>query len=210
MIRLLIADDHALIREGLQKVFGRETDMEVAAVAKDALEAIELCHDTEINVVVMDVNMPGMSGMEALQQILAIRPGLPVLMLSVLPEQNYAIRVLRDGAAGFISKESAADEIVAAVRRVASGSKYVSAAAANSLAEALTRPERSGGHESLSKREFQVLRMIADGRNSRKIAEQLNLSINTVATYRRRVLQKLGLQSDVDVARYAIENKLLD
>lgn len=207
MIRLLIADDHSLIREGLQKVFGRESDMEVAAVAKDALEAIELCRNTDIDVVVMDVNMPGLSGIEALQQILAVRPGLPVLMLSVLPEHSFAMRVLRDGAAGFISKESASDEIVGAVRRVATGGTYVSAAAANSLAAALTG---NSGHESLSKREFQVLRMIADGRNSRKIAEQLELSINTVATYRRRVLQKLGLQSDVDVARYAIQNKLLD
>lgn len=210
MIRLLIADDHALIREGLQKVFEREPDIEVVAVAENAQVAIEQCRGHDLDVVVMDVNMPGLSGIEALQQILDIKPGLPVLMLSVLPEHNFAMRVLRDGAAGFVSKESAAEDIVAAVRQVASGSKYVSAAAANSLAAALSKPDQTESHMSLSKREFQVLRLIATGNNSRKIAEQLKLSVNTVATYRRRVLQKLGLQSDVDVARYAIENHLLD
>ncbi|MGB5247440.1 MAG: response regulator transcription factor [Woeseia sp.] len=209
MIRVLIADDHALIREGLTKIFSREKDIEVVAEASDANEAIAWSRDNDCDVAVIDVNMPGPSGIDALQKILSHKPKLPVLMLSVLPERNFAVRMLRAGAAGFVSKESAAEEIVDAVRRAASGRKYVSPAAADSLAAELVRGE-SEPHALLSNREFQIMRMIASGRGTRLIAEELHLSVNTIATYRRRILKKLDLGSDVELTRYALEHKLLD
>jgi DNA-binding NarL/FixJ family response regulator len=210
MIRVLIADDHALIREGLTKIFEREPDIAVVAEAKDANEAIAWSRANDYDVAIIDVNMPGPSGLDALQHILSDKPTLPVLMLSVLPERNFAVRMLRAGAAGFVSKESAADEIVEAVRRVASGRKYVSPTAADSLAMELARGSQAEPHTFLSNREFQVLRMIASGRGTRVMAEELKLSVNTIATYRRRILKKLELASDVELTRYALEHKLLD
>ena len=210
MIRVLVADDHVLIREGLAKVFSRETDIEVPASAEDAGEAIDRAVEQDIDVAILDVNMPGPSGLEALKRILAKKPDLPVLMLSMLPERDFAMRMLRAGASGFVSKESAATEIVDAVRRVAAGGKFVSAGAAEQLAAELARPRGALPHEALSNREFQVLRMIASGQGTRQIAENLCLSINTIATYRRRILKKLTLRSDVDVTRYAMQNRLLD
>jgi two-component system, NarL family, invasion response regulator UvrY len=210
MIKVLIADDHALIREGLRKVFSLEADIEVVAAAEDARQAIDWIRNNDVDVVVMDVNMPGMSGIDALDQILQMKPQLPVLMLSMLPEKNFAVRMLRAGAAGFVSKESAVDEIVGAVRRVAAGNKYVSPTAADHLATELSRPDAAAPHTQLSNREFQVLRMIASGSNTRQISEDLELSVNTIATYRRRILQKLELGSDVELTRFAIEHKLLD
>lgn len=210
MIRVLIADDHALIREGLSRVFSREPDMEVVAEAADAREAVERTLALDVDVVILDVNMPGTSGMEALERILAGKPGQAVLMLSMLAEENYAVRLLRAGAAGFASKANAAEEIVAAVRQVAAGHKYLSATAADSLAESLSRPPGTERHSLLSNREFQVLRLIAGGRGTRAIADELALSVNTVATYRRRILQKLELGSDVEITRYAIEHDLIE
>lgn len=210
MIRILIADDHALIREGLTKIFDREPDIDVVAEAKDAHEAIAWSREHDCDVAIIDVNMPGPSGLDVLQIILKQKPALPVLMLSVLPERNFAVRMLRAGAAGFVSKESAAEEIVEAVRRVAGGNKYVSPTAADSLALELARGSEAEPHTFLSNREFQVLRMIASGRGTRLIAEELDLSVNTIATYRRRILKKLELASDVELTRYALEHKLLD
>lgn len=210
MIRLVIADDHELIREGLRKVFSREADIDVAASFDNAPEAIDWIRENAIDVVVLDVNMPGVSGIEALEAILHHKPDLPILMLSMLPEKNFAVRMLRSGAAGFVSKESAAEEIVDAVRRVAAGNKYVSPTAAGHLAAGLARPPGQDAHETLSNREFLVLRKIASGRGTRQISEDLDLSVNTVATYRRRILKKLRLASDVEITRYAIENQLLE
>lgn len=210
IIRLLIADDHALIREGLRKVFRRETDIEVVAEAKDAVEAVARVREHEVDVAILDFSMPGRSGLDALAQIHALKPGLPVLMLSMMPERDVVSRAFKAGAAGFVSKESAADEIVAAVRCVASGRKYVSPAAAEELAALVGAPSRAVPHETLSNREFQVMRLIAGGRGTRQIAEELSLSVNTIATYRRRILEKLGLRSDVDIARYALEHRLTD
>ena len=210
VIRVLVADDHSLIREGLAKVFGREEDIVVSAEASDAHEAIDRALALDIDVAILDVNMPGPSGLEALKRILDGKPELPVLMLSMLPERDFAVRMLRAGAAGFVSKESAADDIVEAVRRVAGGSRYVSQAATEHLAAELARPRGEVPHEMLSNREFQVLRMIASGQGTREIAESLELSVNTIATYRRRILAKLALRSDVEVTRYALENRLLD
>ncbi len=208
MIRILITDDHALIREGLRKVFGRENDIEIVAEAQTAAEAVACVREHQLDVAVLDFNLPGRSGLDALQQIRELRPQLPVLMLSMMPERGIALRAFKAGAVGFVSKESAADDIVTAVRQAAAGGKYVSPAVAQELASGIGLPADKMPHQTLSDREFQVLRMIAGGRNTRQIAEQLALSVHTVATYRRRIREKLDLDSDVEITRYAIDNDL--
>ncbi|MCP5260368.1 MAG: response regulator transcription factor [Rhodoferax sp.] len=206
MIRILIVDDHALIREGLRKVFRREDDIEVVAEAADAAQAVAQVRAHPVDVAVLDFNMPGRSGLDALPQIHACKPRLPVLILSMAPERDLALRVFKAGAAGFVSKADAADEIVAAVRLVATGRKYVSPAVAEQLATGIGVPEHALPHDALSDREFQIAGMIAAGKGTRAIADELSLSVNTIATYRRRILDKLGLRSDVEITRYAIEH----
>ncbi len=208
MIRIIVADDHELIREGLRKVFGREPDIDLIATAKDASEATELCKQHEVDVFIVDFNMPGRSGLELITRLKSLQPKLPVLVLSMMPERDVAVRAFKAGAAGFVSKESAAEEIVIAVRKVATGSKYVSAAVAEQLAGNLGMPDFEVAHDALSDRELQVVRLIASGKRTREISEELNLSINTIATYRRRVSEKLNLRSDVEITRYAIEHGL--
>ncbi len=210
MIRILIADDHALIREGLRKVFRREEDIEVVAEAVDAGEAVARVREQPIDVAVLDFNMPGRTGLDALAQIRALKPGMPVLILSMMPEREVAMRVFKAGASGFVSKESAAEEIVAAVRQVAAGRKYVSPLVAEQLATGIGAPEQALPHDALSDREFQIVRLIAAGQGTRQIAENLSLSVNTIATYRRRIQEKLAVRSDVEITRYAIEHQLVD
>ena len=152
--------------------------------------------------------MPGRSGLDALPQIRAFKPRLPVLILSMMPERDVALRVFKAGAAGFVSKAAAADEIVAAVRLVASGRKYVSPEVAEQLATGIGEPQQALPHDALSDREFQIVGMIAAGKGTREIAEELSLSVNTIATYRRRILDKLALRSDVEITRYAIEHRI--
>lgn len=209
-IRLLVADDHSLIREGLAKVFSREADIEVTAQATNGSEAVSIATAGDIDVAILDFNMPGRSGLDALAHIRARQPKLPVIILSMMPEREIALRALKTGANGFVSKESAAEEIVGAVRTVANGAKYVSPTVAELLALDIAGPTVSTPHEALSNREFQVLRLIAGGRGTRQIAEELSLSVNTIATYRRRILEKLNLQNEADVVRYAVQNGLVD
>ncbi|NHN36256.1 response regulator transcription factor [Pseudomaricurvus alcaniphilus] len=210
MIRLLIADDHSLIREGLRKVFSREAGMELVAEACDAAEAVALVRAHDIDVAILDLNMPGRSGLDAIAAIHAIKPKLPILILSMIQQRDIALRVFKAGGVGFVSKESAAEEIVTAVRQAAAGKKYVSAAVAEQLAEGLGMQAEGLPHDALSDRELMVLRLIASGQGTRNIAEQLSLSVNTIATYRRRIMEKLGLRSDVEIARYAIKHQLSD
>lgn len=205
MARIVIADDHVLIREGLRKVLAREPDMQVVGEASDGPGLIRLLRTTDADVVLMDINMPGDGSLETLQVIAALRPGLPVLIISMLPEEHAALRYLRMGAAGYVSKEAAADELVGAIRRVLGGGRYVSPALAERLATGA--PSR---HELLSPRELQVLRLIARGRSVKGIAEELSLSVSTVHTHRAHVLAKLNLRSDVDLARYAVQIRLVD
>jgi DNA-binding NarL/FixJ family response regulator len=203
--RVIIADDHPLIREGLRKVLAREPDMEVAGEASDAAGLIRLVRTVETDVVLMDINMPGSGSLETLQVIGALRPGLPVLVISMLPEEHAALRYLRAGAAGYVSKEAAADELVGAIRKVVGGGRYVSAPLAEYIASG-----RKLRHDLLSPRELQVLQLIARGRSVKAIAEDLSLSISTVHSHRSHVLEKLQLRSDVDIARYAVHNRLVE
>ncbi len=209
MIRIIIADDHALIREGLRKVFSREKDIELVATAKDASEAAQLCAKHDVDVFIVDFNMPGRSGLELIARLKTLRPKLAVLVLSMMPERDVAVRAFKVGAAGFVSKESASDEIVNAVRKVATGARYVSPAVAEQLAQNLDANTHDVAHDALSDRELQVVRLIASGKRTREISEQLSLSISTIATYRRRIAEKLNLRSDVEITRYAIEHNLI-
>lgn len=209
MIRVLVADDHELIREGLRKIFSRQPDIELVATARNAAEAMAAVREFEPDVAVLDFSMPGRSGLESIAALRALQPGLAVLILSFMPESDLAVRTLKAGGAGFISKDSAGTEIVTAVRRAAAGQKYISPATAEQLAVAVARPTGEDPHDSLSPRELQVLRQIAAGLSTRDIAAAMSLSVNTVATYRRRLREKLGVDSDVALARYALENRLV-
>ncbi len=208
MIKIIVADDHELIREGLRKVFSRESDIELIETAKDASEASEYCKKYDVDVFIVDFNMPGRSGLELIARLKSLKPKLPVLVLSMMPERDVALRAFKAGAAGFVSKESAADEIVVAVRKVATGAKYVSAAVAEHLAGTIGSKDLEVAHDALSDRELQVVQLIASGQRTRQISEQLNLSISTIATYRRRISEKLNVRSDVEITRYAIEHGL--
>lgn len=209
MIKVIIADDHELVREGLRKVFSREKDMELVETAKDANEAVEFCRKYDVDVFVVDFNMPGRSGLELIARLKSLKPKLPVLVLSMMPERDVALRAFKAGAAGFVSKESAAEEIVIAARKVVDGSKYVSAAVAEQLAGNIGTSEFEVAHDALSGRELQVVQLIASGKRTREISDQLSLSVNTISTYRRRVWEKLNVRSDVEITRYAIEHKLI-
>ncbi len=210
MIRLIVVDDHELIREGLRKLFSREQDIELVATGTSASDAIDLVREHNPDVAIFDFNMPGRSGLDALAQIHASKPALPILILSMMPERDLAVRALKAGAAGFVSKESAAGEIVIAVRRVAAGKKYLSSELADLLADELVAPSAQSPHQQLSDREFQVVCQIAKGNSTKTIAANLSLSVNTIATYRRRIYEKLDLRSESEITRYAIQNNLTD
>jgi len=210
MIRILIADDHALVREGLNKILKSEPDMLVVGEAQNAPQVFELLKMHAVHIVLLDISMPGMSGLDALKELQREHPQLPVLILSMHPEDRFAVRALKAGAAGYITKESAVGELVKAIRKIAAGGKYVSPALAEKLADQLGMPATQLPHENLSDREFQVLRMIATGKKVSEIAHELALSISTVNTYRARVLEKMGLASNVELTRYAMEHHLVD
>ena len=206
MIRVLIADDHELVREGLSRVLKRAGGIEVVAVADDAAGAIAAVREHPVDAIIMDLNMPGRSGIDAIAPLQAIRPGLPVLILSFNDDSDIGVRVMRAGGAGFVSKQSAAEEAVDALRCVVAGDRYVSPQLAAQLAAALAAPDDAPRHESLSERERVVMQRIASGHTTRQIAEELALSINTIATYRRRIREKLDIRTDNELIRYALRH----
>jgi len=210
MIRVLIADDHAIVREGLKQIVADTPDIEVAGEAKDSHEALDKISKNNYDVVLLDISMPGISGLDVLKQLRSQKPQLHVLMLSIYPEEQYAVRTLKAGASGYLTKESAPDELVAAIRKVSRGGNYVSHSLAEKLAANLRRDGSKQPHEALSDREFQVMRMIASGKKGKEIAEELLLSVKTVSTYRRRILEKLGIENTSSLIRYAIQNRLLE
>jgi DNA-binding NarL/FixJ family response regulator len=208
MIRLLVADDHAIVRKGIEQIIAETTDIAVADEARNGQELLEKVRKHDYDLVLLDISMPGRDGLEILKELKSQRPKLNVLMLSMYPEEQYAVRALRSGASGYLTKESAPDELIAAIRKVSSGHKYVSASLAEKLAALLKN--RSGGplHEQLSDREYRIMCMIASGKTQTEIAEELSLSIKTISTYRSRVLRKMQMTSNADIIRYAIENNL--
>ena len=210
MIDILIADDHAIVREGLKQILAEIPDMRVAGEAADAQEALRKTRTEAWDVLILDITMPGGSGFDILQTLKQERPALPVLVLSMHAEDQFAIQVLKAGAAGYITKENAPDELVKAIRKVVAGRKYVSANLAELLAFSLDATTDQPRHALLSDREFQVLRLLATGKTVTQIAQELNLSAKTISTYRARILEKLELNTTAEIIHYAIQNQLVD
>lgn len=209
MLKILIADDHSIVRAGLKQVLADTPDMTVTDEAAGTEEAIRKALDGDFDVVVLDISMPGRGGLEVLKQIKSQKPKLPVLVLSMHPEEQYALRVLKAGAAGYVTKESVTEELIDAIRKVSKGMKYVSAHLAQEIAFALDLDSERPIQETLSDREFQVLCMIASGKTAREIAEELSLSVKTVSTYRSRILEKMRMKSNAELTNYAIKNNLV-
>jgi len=209
-MKILIADDHPVVRQGLRQMLAAEADLTVVGEAKNGNEVVELSRRIAWDVAVLDYNMPGRSGLELVKDLRHRFPGRAVLILSMYPEDRYAVRALKAGAAGYVTKDSAAEELVNAIRKVANGGKYVSPALAERLASAL---ESGGGkllHETLSDREYQVMWMIASGKTVRQIADSLCLSPNTVSTHRTRILRKMQMKNNAELMHYAMRHKLVD
>ncbi len=208
IVKLLLVDDHAIVREGLKRILDGEAGMIVAGEAGDSFEAIQQIRKQHFDIVLLDISLPGKNGLDVLKIIKAERPHTRVLILSMFPEDQYAVRVLKAGAAGYLTKESAPKELVTAIRKVSDGGTYVSTTLAEQLAGELTQPSGTL-HETLSDREFAVLRMIAVGRSPTQIADELQLSIKTISTYRSRILTKMNLQNNAELTHYALKNNLI-
>lgn len=209
MIKILIADDHPIVRSGLKQILIKEPGLVVEGEAENARELLALVRKKSWDVVVLDINLPDRSGLDVLIQLKREFPKLPVLILSVHPEEQYAVRALKSGAAGCLTKHSAPVELVKAIRKAVAGGKYVSSSLAERLALDLYSGERAL-HETLSGREFAVMCMIASGKRINEIAEELFVSPKTVTTYRARILEKMGMKTNADLTHYVIKNKLVD
>jgi two-component system, NarL family, invasion response regulator UvrY len=207
MLQILIVDDHAIVRRGLRQILTDEPDLQVSETG-DAHDAFRRIREHPWDLVVLDLDLPGKSGLDLLKEIRQERPRLPVLILSVhLPEQ-FAVRTLRAGASGFLSKDAAPDELVKAIRQILRGGKYITAPTAERLLAELNAPATGMPHDALSDREFQILRLLGAGKTVKAIAAELSLSVPTVSTYRARVLKKMGLRTTAEVVRYAIEHRV--
>jgi DNA-binding NarL/FixJ family response regulator len=210
MIRIVVADDHTIVREGLKQLLSANDDLEVVAEAADGHQVMQRVRDTELDVLLMDMSMPGKSGIELIKQVRAEKPRLRILVLSMHEEQQYAVRAIKAGAAGYLTKESASTQLVNAIRKVAGGGAFISAEVAEQLALGAMPQTEGPPHAALSDREYQVFRMVASGSSVTEIAESLNLSAKTVSTHKARLMQKMGLRSQADIIRYAIAHKLID
>ena len=209
LIKVLIADDHPVVRRGLRRILEDEVDMEVTDEARNAQETLDLASKKECDVLVLDIEMPGRSGLDVLKDLKKYRPKLPVLVLSIHSEEQFAVRVLRAGAVGYLTKETAPEELVKAIRRVYGGGKYISASVAEKLASEPYIGNGKAPHVTLSDREFEVLLMIASGKAVSQIAKEVSLSVKTISTYRARILAKMGMKTNAQLTHYAIENKLV-
>jgi len=210
MIKILIADDHRMFREGLKHILAEYPDLVVADEANNGQEVLDKIWKNNYDMVLLDITMPGMTGLEALKQLKNDKPKLPVLILSMHPEEQYAIRVLRAGASGYLTKESAPDELITAIRKISQGRKYITPSLAERLASEFEADSEKPLHDILSDREYQVLRMIAEGKTVKDIAKELSLSIKTVSTYRTRIMEKMKMKSNAEVMHYVIKHQLLD
>lgn len=210
MIRILIADDHAIVRRGMKQLLLEQYPFARIGEASNVEELIsEIITHKDWDVVVCDMNMPGRSGLDAIMQIKEIAPGLPVLIMSMYPEDQYALRVLKSGAAGYLTKETIHDDIVRAIETVIKGKRYITLSLAEKLAESVNTESAKPLHEVLSDREFDVFKLLASGKTITEIASQLSLSSTTVSTYRSRIMEKMKMKSNAELARYAIESRLI-
>ena len=210
MIRILITDDHAVVRRGIMQILAEAPDITVAAQAGTGGEALQALRKGDFEVVVLDISLPDMSGIEVLKQMLALKPDLRVLILSMHSEQEYALRTLRTGALGYLTKDSLPKELISAIRQVARGDRYITHSLAQKMAAELRREATQSHQKPLSDRESQVLRLLAAGKTVSDIAVQISLSVKTVSTYRARILEKLELETTAEIVRYAIQHDLAE
>lgn len=209
MVKIIIADDHSIVREGLKQIIADTPDMMVCDEACDGSELIEKVLLNKYDVVVLDITMPGTNVLDVIKRVKRQRPAIHILILSMHPEEQYAVRVLKAGASGYLTKESAPAELVKAIRKVSMGRKYISTAFAENLADTLLSGRAEPAHASLSDREYQVLCMIASGETVKHIADNLFLSEKTISTYRSRIMQKMNMKNNAEIIHYAIKNMLV-
>ena len=210
MIKLIIADDHPIVREGLKQIIAESPHFTVSDEAGDGPELLDKVRKEDFDVIILDLKMPGMDGLDVLKQLKIEKPRIPVIILTVHPEAQYALRILRAGASGYLTKESVSDELITAIRKVHRGGKYISPSLAEKIAFALDTDSEKILHETLSDREYQVMYMIASGKTVTEIAEELNLSVKTISTYRARILEKMNMKTNAELTRYAFQNNLID
>lgn len=210
MIKVLVADDFPIIREGIRQILEDTKDIRVSSEAADGQEVLDKVNRNNVDVVLLDVSMPGKGGLETLKEIKSLNPKVPVLMLSMHPEEQYAVRAMKAGAAGYITKARTHDELVQAIRRVAGGRKYISESLAEALPQMIGTQMEQPLYKALSDREFEVLRKIASGFTVSEIARQLGLNVKTVSTYRSRLLKKMNIRNNAQLTRYAIQNDLVE
>jgi len=210
VIRIVIADDHAIVREGLKQVLASDGGIQVVGEAQNGHEALACVRDLDFDLLLLDMSMPGKSGIELIKQVHAEKPKLRILILSMHEEKQYAVRAIRAGASGYLTKESASAQLVAAIRKVASGGAFISAEVAQQLALSAMPGGQTLPHESLSDREFQVFRMIAEGKSVSEIAERLSLSVKTVSTHKANLLHKMEMSTTADLVRYALTHRLVE
>jgi DNA-binding NarL/FixJ family response regulator len=210
MIRVLLADDHTIVRAGLRELLAETGDIRVAGEAGTGSEVLARVREQEYDVLVLDMSMPGRSGVELIKQIKSEKPKLRILILSMHSEAQYAVRAIKAGASGYLTKDGAADQLVAAIRRIAGGGAFVSPEAAEQLARTFDRPVDAAPHTLLSDREFQVFQAIVMGKSITAIAGELSLSVKTVSTHKTRIMEKMGISNQSELVRYAIRHRLLD
>jgi DNA-binding NarL/FixJ family response regulator len=210
MIRILIADDHPMFREGLRRILAGCPDINVADEASNGQEVFEKVWNNEYDMVLLDIAMPGTPGLEVLKRLKNEKPKLPVLVLSMYSEEQYAVRVIKAGASGYLTKESASEELISAIRRISGGRKYITSSIAERLADDVETTTEKPLHDTLSDREFEVYRMIAAGKTTTQMAEELILSIKTISTYRSRILEKMQMKTNAELIHYAIKHNMFD
>lgn len=209
MKKILLVDDHSIVRQGLRNLIELESDLEVSAEASSGVEAIKLIRSQKFDVVVMDISMPDKNGVDTLHELKHVAPDLPVLILSGYAEEQYALNLIRSGCKGYLSKDAEGEEIITAIRAIASGKRYISSILAELMTNEITQPKDKMLHETLSEREFQVFFKLASGQTATEIAEELFISVKTVSTYRTRILEKMSLKNNADLTYYAIKNALI-
>jgi two-component system, NarL family, invasion response regulator UvrY len=209
-MKILLTDDHAVVRHGLKQILADEFRRATFGEARNAQEALNRVWKENWDVVVLDITMPGRSGLEVLREIKKSKPRLPVLVLSMHPEGQFAVRVLKRGASGYMTKESAPEELVGAIKKVLAGGRYISPSLAEKLANYVSDDAQQAPQEKLSDREFQVLRLIASGKIVSEIAKELSLSVKTISTYRSRILEKMGMKNNAELMHYAMQHQLVE
>jgi len=210
MLKIIIADDHPIVREGLKKVLEKSSNMSVVAEAGTGEELLSKIRETDCDAVLLDISMPGRGGLDVLEQLKIERPKLPILVLSMHSEEHYAVRVLKAGASGYLTKDKAPYELIKAIDKISAGGKYVSPSLAEKMAFDLEYDKEKPLHESLSNREFQVMCLIATGKTVSEIGQDLALDVRTISTYRSRILEKMKMKNNAEITHYVIKNNILD